>query len=85
MSETATELEQFHAFIGEKLRNGNGASQCTPEESVAAFREYQAELQRLRAELAPALERARRGEGREIDFDELLRRCRERYANNRRD
>jgi hypothetical protein len=48
-------------------------------EAADAHGEWQADVQRLRAELAPALERARRGEGHELDIDEFVRRCRERY------
>ena len=50
----------------------------SPEDSAAALRTYQREIERLRRELGPSLSRAARGKGREMDFDELNRRMRER-------
>ena len=76
--ETQTELEAFHKYVGELLKKGK--RKMTAEESLADFREYQKELERLREELRPALERAARGEGKEIDVEDILRRGRERLA-----
>ena len=41
------------------------------------------DIRRLREELRPSLERAARGEGRRIDFDELKRQVRERLMQAR--
>ena len=76
--ETQTDLEAFHKFIGELLKKGK--RKLPVEESLVAFREYQQELERLREEIRPALERATKGEGKELDLEDILRRGRERLA-----
>ena len=76
--ETQTDLEAFHKFIAELLKKGK--RKLPVEESVVAFREYQQELERLREEIRPALERAAKGEGKEVDLEDILRRGRERLA-----
>ncbi|MCH7987606.1 MAG: hypothetical protein IID46_00490 [Planctomycetes bacterium] len=76
--ETQTDLEAFHKFIGELLKKGK--RKLPVEESLVVFREYQQELERLREEIRPALERAAKGEGKEIDLEDILRRGRERLA-----
>jgi hypothetical protein len=75
MSTAQSELAAFHKFIGECLENGQ--SMLTPGEAVQAFQVYRGDLERLREELRPSLERAERGVGHEFDFEVLKRRCRE--------
>ena len=76
--ETQTDLEAFHKFVGELLKKGK--RKLPVQESLVAFREYQQELERLREEIRPALERAAKGEGKEVDLEDILRRGRERLA-----
>jgi hypothetical protein len=52
----------------------------SPEECVEAFCAYQRDLEQLRRNLAPALERYGRGEGREIDYEQLKAEVRQRLA-----
>ncbi len=70
--ETQTDLEAFHKFIGELLKKGK--RKLPVEESLVAFREYQQELERLREEIRPALERSLRGESKPFDPEEMKRR-----------
>jgi hypothetical protein len=66
----SSELLAYHAFVKSTLSNGGSIDEdATP----AAFREYQLQLNRLRAELQPAADRFRRGEEAfEIDIDHLV-------------
>lgn len=75
---TVTDLELLHQFIGENLQNG-GRSQ-TVDQVLSEFREYLAEVERLRKEIRPALEQSLRGECKPIDWEALKRRGRERLA-----
>lgn len=68
-AEPPTELETFHRFLTDQLAGGR--SDLSPEESVKAFRAYQRELERLKKEIAPAVERSKRGESRELDFEAI--------------
>ncbi len=77
-TQSVTELEAFYQFLGDKLKNG--ASKMTVEESVQAFREYQRELEQLREEVLPALERSLRGESTPFDIEDIKVRGRERLA-----
>ena len=76
--ETQTELEAFHKFIGELLKKGK--RKLPAEESLVAFREYQQELERLRKEIRPALERSLFGESKPFDPEDIIRRAKERLA-----
>ena len=76
--ETQTDLEAFHKFIGELLKKGK--RKLPVEESRADFREYQQELERLREEIRPALERSLRGESKPFDPEDIIRRAKERLA-----
>ena len=64
-----TELEVFHRFLGDRLNDGK--RDLTVEETVEAFRAYQRDLQQLRQEIRPALERSLRGESKPFDAEEL--------------
>jgi Arc/MetJ-type ribon-helix-helix transcriptional regulator len=64
-----TELELLHRFVSEQL--ANGGRRMSVEECLNEFRAYQSELERLREEIRPALERSLRGESRPFDADKL--------------
>ena len=71
-TETLTELELFHRFVGKELAAGN--KRLSVQESLERFEAYQRDIVKLKEELQPALEAAARGEGRSIDWDEFFRR-----------
>jgi hypothetical protein len=73
-----SDLELLHDFIGESLQNGGRLK--TVDELLGEFREYLSEVERLREEIRPALERSLRGESKPIDWEALKRRGRERLA-----
>jgi hypothetical protein len=77
-TETLTELELFHRFVGKELAAGN--KRMSLQESVERFEAYQRDLAKLEEALRPALEEYERGEGGPIDWDELKSRVRERLA-----
>lgn len=52
--DTQTELEEFHRWLGERLARGK--PRFTVAQSVAEFRTYQEERNRLREELRDAVE-----------------------------
>ena len=73
------EIETFYQFLGERIHEGS--VDVSPEESVEAFRAYQRDLDRLRKELQPALDRFDRGEpATPFDAEDVKRRGRERLA-----
>ena len=74
--QSSSELEVFQAFIQEQL--DSGVSGLTPEESVVAFRAYQHQVEQLREEIRPALERSLRGESEPLDIEDIKTRGRER-------
>lgn len=75
----SSDLNSFYNFLGLQLESGPIG--LSPEESVQAFRTHQEELTQLQSELKPALDRLDRGEGEEIDFDQLEKEIVERLAN----
>jgi hypothetical protein len=73
------EIETLYQFLGERLQEGS--VNLSPEESVEAFRAYQRDLERLRKELQPALDRFdRREPAKPFDAEDVKRRGRERLA-----
>ena len=70
-TKAVSELESFSLFISEYLSNGDGS--LTLEESVEAFRAHQRDLERLKEDIRPAVERFKRGghEGRELDYKKV--------------
>ncbi len=73
------EIEEFYQFLGERLQERS--VNLSPEESVEAFRAYQRDLERLRKELEPALDRFERGEpATPFDAEDVKRRGRERLT-----
>ena len=73
-----TELESFHRFLTGQLQGGD--AELSPEESVKAFRAYQDDLQRLRQDIQPALERSLHGESEPLDIEDVKARGRKRLA-----
>ncbi len=73
-----SDLELLHQFIGESLQNGGRLK--TVDEVLGEFQEYRAEVERLREEIRPSLERSLRGESRPIDWEALKQRGRQRLA-----
>ena len=74
----ATDLELLHDFIGASLRNGGRLKSV--DEVLGEFREYLAEVERLREEIRPALERSLRGESKPIDWEALKERVTQELA-----
>jgi hypothetical protein len=73
------EIETFYQFLGERIQEGS--VDLSPEESVEAFRAYQRDLDRLKKQLQPALDRFALGEpATPFDPEDLKRRGRERLA-----
>jgi hypothetical protein len=64
-----SEIHNFHQFLGERLDEYSPG--VTPEEAVEDFRSYQAELERCRREIEPALQRSQRGETRPFDVEQF--------------
>ena len=77
-TQSSTELESFRRFLTEQLQGGN--AKLSPEESVKAFRAYQDDLQRLRQDIQPALERSLQGESEPLDIEDVKARGRKRLA-----
>ncbi len=78
-TDSCREIETFYHFLGERLQEGS--VNLSPEESVEAFRAYQRDLERLRTELEPALDRFDRGDSaKPFDAEDVKRRGRERLA-----
>jgi hypothetical protein len=74
-----SELVAFHRFIGDQIQGGS--VDLTPEESVEAFRAYRRDLERLRDDLRPAIDRLQRGEPAIApDIEDVKRRGRVRLA-----
>ena len=73
------EIETIYQFLGERIHESS--ADLSPEESVAAFRAYKRDLERLRNELQPALDRYDRNEpAAPFDAEDVKRRGRERLA-----
>jgi hypothetical protein len=78
-TDASREIETFYQFLGEQIQEG--LADLSPEESVEAFRAYQRDLDRLRKELRPALDRLERGApASPFDAEDVKRRGRERLA-----
>jgi hypothetical protein len=73
-----SEIQLFHQFLGERLPYFSPG--VTPEEAVDEFRSYQAELERCRREIEPALQRSLRGESRPLDMKQIETRVIQRLA-----
>ncbi|MCG8584348.1 MAG: hypothetical protein MI757_06520 [Pirellulales bacterium] len=72
--QTPTELEQFHAFVGQRLAAGQ--AEQTVDEALETFRQWED----LQAKLDEAYASSERGESRPFDAEETKRAVRERLA-----
>ncbi len=78
-TDTCREIEAFYQFLGQQIQERS--VDVSPEECVEAFRAYQRDLERLKKDLQPGLERLDRGEpGLPFDAEDVKRRGRERLA-----
>jgi len=78
-TDTGREIESFYQFLGQQIQEGS--VDLSAEECVEAFRAYQRDLDRLKKELQPAIQRFDRGErGLPFDAEDVKRRGRERLA-----
>lgn len=77
-TDAPTELEDFQRFLAEQLESGKTG--LSLDECLAEFRARQAELAQLKQAIRPAIERFHRGEGREIDFEQLKQDVTDRLA-----
>jgi hypothetical protein len=78
-SDTSREIETFYQFLGQQIQEG--PVDLSPEECVEAFRVYQRDLDRLKNEIQPGVDRFVRGEpGISFDAEDVKRRGRERLA-----
>jgi hypothetical protein len=69
-TDNSSELLAYHAFVKLALAKGGTTDN---DASPAAFREYQHQLNQLRAALQPAADRFRRGEeANEIDVGQIV-------------
>jgi len=68
-TDVRADLEDFVRFLTRKLERGK--ANFAVEQSVEEFRLYQAERDRLREEIRPALERSRRGESLPLDVEAM--------------
>jgi hypothetical protein len=76
---TCRQIETFYRFLGDQIQDDS--VDLSPEECVEAFRAYQRDLDRIKEDLQPGLERIDRGEpGIPFDADDVKRRGRERLA-----
>ena len=76
---TGREIETFYTFLGQQIQEG--ALDMSPEDCVEAFRAHQRDLDWLRNQIKPALDRCDRGEpATPFDADDVKRRGRERLA-----
>jgi hypothetical protein len=74
----SSEIQLFHQFLGDRLQRFSPG--VTLEEAVEEFRLYQAELERCREEIEPALQRSQRGETRPLDMAQIEARVIQRLA-----
>ena len=78
-ADTGREIETFYQFLGHQIQDGS--VDLSPEECVEAFRAYQRDLDRLKKELQPGIDRFERGEpGILFNAEDVKRRGRERLA-----
>jgi hypothetical protein len=76
---TPNEYFDFNQFVVERL--STSGSDLSLEESVAAFRAYQAELSSCRQALKPAIEELDSGGGSQLDMKSIIARGKAMLAN----
>jgi hypothetical protein len=72
VSSGMTDLELLHRLLGAELARG-GRSRPV-DEDLTGFRQYLADVERLREEIRPALERSLRGETKPFGPEEVMAR-----------
>ena len=72
VTNTPNEFHDFNQFVVERL-SVTGAD-LSLEESVAAFRAYQAEIDRCRKAIQPAIDELDAGGGSELDIQSIIAR-----------
>ena len=78
-TDTSREIETFYQFLGYQIQEESVV--MSPEQCVEAFRAYQRDLDVLKRELQPGIDRFERGEpGISFDAEDVKRRGRERLA-----
>ncbi len=75
--DSSKELEAFRAFAQEQL---DGAGYTFVADVLALYRQRQEEVERVRGQIEPALAQSERGQSREIDFEQLKAKGRQRLA-----
>lgn len=63
------EFQNFNNFVNQYL--ADRPDEITLEESVVAFRAYEAELKRFKKEIAPAIEELDQNGGSPLDIEQL--------------
>jgi putative addiction module CopG family antidote len=68
-------------FVSDQVGSGKYSSQSEVVlDALRLMRDRERRAAELRGEIAPALERLERGQGRELDVDEVIRRGMERHC-----
>jgi putative addiction module CopG family antidote len=68
-------------FVSDQIGSGKYASQSDVVlDALRLMRDREHRVAELRGEVAPALERLERGEGRELDVEDVIRRGMERHC-----
>ncbi len=75
--EPSKDLEAFRAFAQDQL---DGAGYTVVANVLTLYRQRQEEIERVRGKIEPALAQADRGQSREIDFEQLKAKGRQRLA-----
>ena len=71
-TDASNDVHAFYQFLGERIETGR--SPVTPEESVAEYRAYRDELDRVRAELEQSRQEYLQGKAKPLDVDKLMER-----------
>ncbi len=78
-TDTSREIETFYDFLGQQIEQG--ALDMSPEDCVEAFRAHQRDLDWLKTQIKPAIERSDQGKPTtRFDSNDVKRRGRERLA-----
>jgi len=78
MASVPNEFHDFSRFVTEQISDQMAG--LSLEESLAAFRLYQAELNRLRDEIQPALDELDESGGTDLDVGSIIARGRQKLA-----
>jgi hypothetical protein len=78
-SKTLTDAELVYQYLGKLL--ANGGREKPVDGLLAEMAAYYRELERMRAMIREAEESSARGESRPLDIEDVIRRGRERMAN----